>query len=219
MADSLPNTIDEFTRPGVSVAFGAFSSGTDQIFAAGNRGTLAGVGDLEAILDFYRIQGRNDAPGQYGAGAAVRQGVYKGTFTLTSSGSISYHVSATATAASGFSTWAVSKGLPANLSDTDDRDLDNIPALVEYALDLNPNAFSTLPDPTPAAGGLQMTYAKGSAAAADVKITYQIQSSSSLSGWTNLATTTNNSTQVSALLPANDPSGKLFGRLKINRAN
>jgi hypothetical protein len=219
MPDSLANTIDEFTRPAAAAAFGAFSNGTDQVFSLGNRGSLPAVGDLEAILDFYRIQGRNDVSGQYGSGNPVRQGVYKGTFTLTSSGSISYNVVATTTAASGFSTWAVSKGLPANLADADDRDVDGIPALVEYALDLNPNASSTLPAPVPVAGGLQLAYPKGTAAAADSKITYQIESSSTLSGWANLAPASNNSTQISALLPANDPSGRLFGRLKVNRAN
>lgn len=88
--DSLPNTLDEFTRPSVSASFGTFSSGIDQIFTAGSWGNYPNVGAVEAALDLYRIQGRNDAPGQYGEGDAVRAGTYKGTFTISNTGDISF---------------------------------------------------------------------------------------------------------------------------------
>ncbi|MDB6072018.1 MAG: hypothetical protein JWL81_3189 [Verrucomicrobiales bacterium] len=215
--DSAPNTLDEFTRPAVTASFGTFSSGIDQILAVGPWGTYPDV-PVEAALDLFRIQGRNDVAGQYSPGTPTRQGTYKGTFTIKQNGAISFVTAPPAT--SGFSTWALGKGLPANLSTTDDRDLDRVPALVEYALNLNPVAFDTLPAPTAVAGGLQFSYTKNPAAAADPKITYQIEASSQLSsGWSPLTPTTNSTTQISALLPANDPSGRLFARLKITQTN
>lgn len=220
MPDSLANTIDEFTRPAVNSAFDVFGSGIDQSFATGNRGTLAGT-EAEAVLDLYRIQGRNDVAGQYHEGGTLRQGVYKGTFTLSKTGSISYHITGTSTppVTSGFATWAVSKGLPANLPVTDDRDQDNIPALVEYALDLNPLAFNSLPTPVAGVDGLLFSYTKGTAASADTKISYQIEASSQLSsGWAALPPVTNTTAEISALLPAADPSGRNFARLRITQA-
>ena len=217
IAKSEPNTLDQFTRPTTNVSFGAFSGGVEQTLTATTWGTLGAAGTVEAALDLYRLQAVNDIPGQYGAGNAVRSGVYKGTFTINQSGQISFIA---AGAASGFNAWAISKGLPGGVATSDDRDSDNIPALVEYGLDLNPLAFSSLPAPTLGAGGLQFAFTKGAAAAADPQISFQIEASSQLaSGWSLLTPTTNNSSQISALLPSNDPSGRLFGRLKVVKAN
>ena len=87
-----PNSVDQFTRPAVSPgsAFGAFSNGIDQTFSAGSLLTFPGVGPVEAALDLYRLQAVNDVPGQYGSGAAIRTGAYKGTFTLSNTGAISF---------------------------------------------------------------------------------------------------------------------------------
>ncbi len=91
---------------------------------------------------------------------------------------------------------------------------------MEYALDLNPLAFNTLSEPVANAGGLLLSYSKGAAAAADSQITYAIESSATLTDtWTPLATVTNNSTQISAVIPANDPSGRRFGRLRVTKSN
>ena len=215
------NTYDEFTRPTTATSFGAFNGGIEQTFTEGSWGTLSPTGAVEAALDYYRVSPKNNIVGQYGYMAdnsGIREGLFKGTFTINQSGQISF-IASRAAAADGFDTWATSKGLP-GLTTTDDRDLDNIPALVEYALDLNPNAFDTLPFPTSTAGGLQFSYTKGAAAAVDPKISFAVEASSTLaSAWTALPTTANSSTQITAILPANDPSGRNFGRLKITKTN
>ena len=91
---------------------------------------------------------------------------------------------------------------------------------MEYGLDLNPLSFSSLPAPVDAPGGQLLTYNKGTAAATDSKITYVIETSAALSGsWSPLTPITNNSNQISALIPANDPSGRLFGRLRVTKSN
>jgi len=92
--NSIANSPDEFIRPTVSTAFGAWSSGVDQAFAAGNRGTsfigIGLVGTIEGFLDMYRVQGRNDVAGQYGEGAAVRTGDYQGSFLINTAGQVSF---------------------------------------------------------------------------------------------------------------------------------
>jgi len=215
------NTYDEFTRPTTATSFGAFNGGIEQIFDTGAWGTLSPTGAVEAALDYYRVSPKNNIAGQYGFTAdnsGIREGVFKGTFTISQSGQISFIAKRTV-AVDGFSAWATGKGLP-GLTTSDDSDNDYIPALVEYALDLNPKAFDTLPDPVSGPGGLVFSYAKGAAAAADPKIAYAMESSTVLNtGWTPLIATVNNSTQISALLPANDLSGRNFGRLKITKAN
>jgi hypothetical protein len=92
--NSLANSPEEFLRPTVSSSFGAWGSGVDQTFAAGNRGTtfpgIGPVGTVEGFLDMYRVQNRNDIPGQYGEGTALRVGDYTGSFLLSSAGEISF---------------------------------------------------------------------------------------------------------------------------------
>ncbi len=218
ISKSLGNTLDEYTKPTRANSFTNLNGGIEATFAAGTWGALGDAGTVEAALDLYRIQAVNNVAGQYGAGNPVRAGAYKGSFTINQSGQISF-IAAGAAPVDGFNTWAVSKGLPTGVAITDDRDNDNISALVEYALDLNPLTFSSLPVPTASASSLLFAFTKGTAAAADSKITYQIEASSALaSGWAALTPATNNATAISAQLPANDPSGRLFGRLKITKA-
>lgn len=212
---SLGNTLDEYTKPVTANSFTNLTSGIEYRFGPGAWGTMGDAGTVEAALDFYRLQAVNNVAGQYGAGSPIRAGSYKGTFTINQSGQVSF-IAAGLAPVDGFNTWAVGKGLPTGVLTSDDRDNDGIVALVEYSLDLNPLAFDSLPVPTAAPGGLLFSFAKGTAAAADPKITYQIEASSGLgSGWTPLTTITNSATVISALLPSNDPSGRLFGRLKI----
>lgn len=212
------NTLDEFTRPATNDSFGSFNGGAEQIFATGPWGTFGDAGAVEAALDLYRLQAKNNVTGQYGLSGAIREGTYKGTFTVSQTGQVSF-IAKGAAAAGGFNDWAVGKGLPAGVAADDDRDADGILALVEYALDLNPLAFDTLPEPVATEGGLQFTYAKGAAAAADSKITYQIEASTTLtSGWAAIFGAVNNATQISALLPPDAAGGRNFGRLRITSA-
>ena len=218
--DTQSNTLDEFTRPVVEASFDNFNGGVEQMFAADPWGTYGAAGSVEAALDFYRLQARNDIATQYGFAQPTGTAVFKGTFTINQSGQISFVAAATSTPVDGFNTWAVGKGLPSGVATSDDRDNDNIPALVEYGLDLNPLSFSSLPAPVDAPGGQLLTYNKGTAAATDSKITYVIETSAALSGsWSPLTPITNNSNQISALIPANDPSGRLFGRLRVTKSN
>ncbi|MES2707775.1 MAG: PEP-CTERM sorting domain-containing protein [Verrucomicrobiota bacterium] len=90
IADPDPNTLDEFTRPTTSTSFGAFDGGIEQIFGAGSWGSYGAAGPMEAALDLYRLQARNDVAGQYGQGEAIREGAYTGTFTIGQGGTVSY---------------------------------------------------------------------------------------------------------------------------------
>ncbi|MES2707777.1 MAG: hypothetical protein V4726_14390 [Verrucomicrobiota bacterium] len=219
--DAKATTLDEFTRPVAASSFSNFNDGIEQIFAAGSWGTLGDAGAVEAALDLYRLQARSDIAGQYGQEEIIREGVYKGTITVSQGGAVSFIAKGNAPA-DGFNTWAAAKGLPSGVAADDDRDSDGIPALTEYGLDLNPLAFDALPAPVPAegGGGLQFTFTKGAAAGMDPKITYQVEHSSTLNAdWTALTATVNDATKISALLPAGDPSGRRFGRLKIIKSN
>ncbi len=214
---SLGNTLDEYTKPAKANSFTNLNGGIEATFTAGTWGSLGDAGPVQAALDLYRIQAVNNVAGQYGFGSPIRSGVYKGSFTINQTGQVSF-IAAGAAPADGFSAWAVSKGLPAGVAVTDDRDADNIIALMEYGLNLNPTAPDTLPDPAPVAGGIQLNYAKGPEAAADPKISYFLETSATLSGgWSNLPPTVNSATTITGLIPVNDPSGHLFGRLKVVR--
>jgi len=72
-------------------ALGVFPAGIQFAFAPGSFGTLGGV-DAEAALDLYRIQYRNDIPGQFGLGDPNFQGSYQGTILIDSLGNTSFIV-------------------------------------------------------------------------------------------------------------------------------
>jgi hypothetical protein len=88
MPDSLANTIDEFT--GGNVSYGAYQSRVDQAFTATTWGTIGLAGTVEAALDLYRNQARNDIAGQTGFGEPVGPGTFEGTFTINQSGQVSF---------------------------------------------------------------------------------------------------------------------------------
>lgn len=218
--DSEANTLDEYTRPVTGNSFLNFGGGIEQIPGIGSFGTVGDAGAVEVALDLYRLQARSDIAGQYVQTAANGEGVYKGTITISQSGAVSFIARGNAPPADGFNTWAVSKGLPSGVAADDDRDNDGIPALTEYALDLNPLAFDSLPAPVAVTGGLEFTFTKGAAAAADTKISYQVESSSTFNAdWALITPTVNDASKISALLPAGSPSGRLFGRLKVTQAD
>lgn len=111
---------------------------------------------------------------------------------------------------SAFDTWASANGIPGS-NFNEDEDQDGIPALIEYALGLDPLAKDTLPSLAP---DLSLTFIKGAAAAADPAVIYGIETSEDLIDWEPSAAVTNGAGQISAQLPNN--GGKLFGRLTVD---
>jgi len=97
IADTDPNTLDEFTRPTTATSFGALNGGIEQTFSVGTWGTLGLAATVEAALDIYRISPKNNITGQYGydaTNAGIREGVYKGSITISQTGDISFIASA-----------------------------------------------------------------------------------------------------------------------------
>ena len=88
--DSAANTIDEFTRPTDAVSYGAYQDSVEQTFTAGTWGTIGLAGSVEAALDLYRNQARNDIAGQVGFGEPVGPGTFEGTFTINQAGQVAF---------------------------------------------------------------------------------------------------------------------------------
>jgi PEP-CTERM motif len=88
--DSLANTIDEFTRPTNPVSYDAYQSSVEQTFSVGTWGTIGLAGSVEAALDLYRNQARNDIATQSGFGEPVGPGTFEGTFTVDQSGQVAF---------------------------------------------------------------------------------------------------------------------------------
>lgn len=111
---------------------------------------------------------------------------------------------------SSFDNWASANGIPGS-NFNEDEDKDGIPALIEYALGLDPLAKDTLPSLAP---DLSLAFTKGAAAAADPAVIYGIETSEDLIDWDPAVGVTDGAGQISAQLPNN--GGKLFGRLTVD---
>lgn len=82
-----------FLSPGIQGnAFNnTFAGGVQQVGSASTFAANYGpVSNVEFAVDLYRLQAKNNIAGQVGNGEALRVGTYEGTFTLNSSGSVSY---------------------------------------------------------------------------------------------------------------------------------
>ena len=199
--DAPGNTLDEFTRPTTSTSFNTFNGGIEFKFAAGSWASGASFGDagvVEAALDLYRLQARNDISGQSGFGAAVRSGSYEGTFTINQSGQVSFIV--TGAAPAGYDSWATANGITGQPF-TGDYDKDGLSNGVEYALGTNPTVFNSMPGLVSAGADFTLTVPKGTQAAADSALAYKFETSTDLSSWTMVNPTTQNSTSASYTLP------------------
>jgi autotransporter-associated beta strand protein len=110
-----------------------------------------------------------------------------------------------------YSTWATANGITGQPA-SGDFDNDGLTNLVEYALNLNPTV-STVP-PGTFSGGI-LSYTKGSEALANGDVTYEIEQSTTLTGWT--VVTPNNPLQgsISYTLPTGQAAE--FARLKITQ--
>jgi len=109
-----------------------------------------------------------------------------------------------------FDTWASANGIPGSNLD-EDQDEDGIPALIEYALGLDPLAKNLLPTLAP---DLSLTFIKGIDAAADPALSYVIETSADLIDWDPAVGAVNGPGQISAQLPNN--ATKIFGRLRVD---
>lgn len=109
---------------------------------------------------------------------------------------------------SSFATWAAALGVPT----TGDSDNDGLSNLVEYALGSNP----TQPSPTPGTfnGGI-LSFTKGSEALANGDVTYEIEQSTTLTGWTVVVGNDPAQSTISYTLPTGQPTA--FARLKVTR--
>jgi autotransporter-associated beta strand protein len=116
-------------------------------------------------------------------------------------------------AAGGFDAWVTANNLTEGANGDDDKD--GIINLVEYALGLNPQVGN--PAPGTFVGNL-LTFTKGTEAKTAGDLTYSIETSTALAAgsWTTAAATQDADT-ISFQLPANQPGGKLFARLKVTR--
>jgi hypothetical protein len=86
--------IDEnnpFVTPGnQSTAYTSIVSGVQTSFGAGSWGTFGDAGEVQAALDLYRVQYRNDIAGQYGFGDPIGQGEFLGTLTINDQGTVGF---------------------------------------------------------------------------------------------------------------------------------
>ncbi|MBK1882202.1 DNRLRE domain-containing protein [Luteolibacter pohnpeiensis] len=113
---------------------------------------------------------------------------------------------------SAFEQWAANNGL-SGASVTSDSDSDGITDLLEYALGLDPMVASSLPQPVMAGDSMSLTFIKGAEAAADAKLTYELQSSSDLTNWTTATATVNDTTEIS--IDITPDQAKSFFRLNV----
>ncbi|MEO8617432.1 MAG: autotransporter-associated beta strand repeat-containing protein [Luteolibacter sp.] len=114
-------------------------------------------------------------------------------------------------AVSNFSTWANSNGIVGQPA-AGDFDHDGITNLVEYGLGLNP----TIPNlPSGTYSGGVISFSKNAEAVANGDITYEIEQSTTLDGWSVVTPGENDGTIISFTLPSGQP--RKFARLKITK--
>ncbi len=110
-----------------------------------------------------------------------------------------------------YSTWASANGIPGQPA-SDDFDKDGLTNLVEYALDLSPTVSSVPPGTF---NGSLLSFNKGAEAMANGDVTYEIEQSTTLGGWTVVVPNAPASATISYTLPSGQP--KEFARLKITQ--
>jgi autotransporter-associated beta strand protein len=144
------------------------------------------------------------------AGVALPNGLYDSTHAsgrLTGSGKIQVG----AVVAANYSTWAVANGITGQPA-SGDFDKDGLTNLVEYALGLNPTTSSVPPGTF---NGSLLSFTKGIAAKTNGDVTYEIEQSTTLTGWTVVVPNAPASATISYTLPSGQ--SKEFARLKITQ--
>jgi hypothetical protein len=113
--------------------------------------------------------------------------------------------------ASSYSTWAAANGITGQPA-SGDFDKDGLTNLVEYALGLSPTVSSVPPGTF---NGSLLSFNKGAEAKANGDVTYEIEQSTTLGGWTVVVPNAPASATISYTLPSGQP--KEFARLKITQ--
>jgi hypothetical protein len=113
--------------------------------------------------------------------------------------------------ASSYSTWAAANSIPGQPA-SGDFDNDGLTNIVEYALALSPTVSSVPPGTF---NGSLLSFNKGAEAMANGDVTYEIEQSTTLSGWTVVVPNAPASASISYTLPSGQP--KEFARLKITQ--
>ncbi|MCW1922527.1 Ig-like domain-containing protein [Luteolibacter arcticus] len=111
---------------------------------------------------------------------------------------------------SGFEAWATANGIGGATQDFDG-DHDGIPALIEYALGLDPEAFDKLPGLQAEGGGTVLRFLKG---APDNRLVYKIKSSIDLDVWGDVTPTVDNANEISAIVTIGEDDVRFY-RLSV----
>ena len=117
----------------------------------------------------------------------------------------------------GFEAWAAASGVPADPANDDDHD--GIPALMEYALGLDPTAPSVLPALEAAGANYRITWPKGYLAGIDSRLSYTVQVSADLINWQPAASgdVSQTTSRITYTLPVVPDC--LFTRLAVSRSS
>jgi PEP-CTERM motif len=90
-ATSFIQTYNPFTSPGVQgLAYQGIANGIQTSFSAGSFGTFGAAGNVEAALDLFRIQYKNQDPLAYGYLEPILTGEYLGTVTINQAGEVGF---------------------------------------------------------------------------------------------------------------------------------
>lgn len=112
-----------------------------------------------------------------------------------------------------FDSWAASFGAGGIAVDSDN-DQDGITALMEYALGLSPVASNALPGIVRTGNDLSLSFAKGTQAAGDSRVKYEIVSSPDLVTWVKETLAIETANAISLTVPS--AGTKKFFRLKVD---
>lgn len=215
------STIDNtnpFSSPGIQdKAFTQFVGGVQQQGATASFGTFGPAGSVEFALDLNRITPRLDSD-TTGEVSGVRFiGSYEGTVVVGTDGNVSF---ITQGAASAYTDWAITNGVPGQAIDLD-HDSDGASNGVEYFL-VGPSTVSTgftaLPGVASVSGVNSVTWPKAETYTGVYGTDFWVETSTSLAtgSWTNetlganVVITGNN---VKYTFPAGPV--KTFARLKV----
>ena len=197
-------------------------------------GTVGAAGNVEFALDLYRIQAKNNAPGQVGYGETARLGTFEGTVTVNSSGMVSFVAQGSATSA--YTNWL--KDYPSITADADklptaDPDHDGATNLEEFAfggsptsgsdngirltqtVDANNDSQRDLTLTLEVRSGAVFTLSNNAQVSAPIdQLTYYIEGSTNLINWDSPV-----SEVTPALTTATAKTGYVFKTFRLNVGN